>query len=187
MKIYTKTGDAGETSLFGGGRVSKDSVRVEAYGEVDELNAVLGLARSAGLPEDLDALLHRLQEQLFTLGAVLATPVGTKAASYIPELKAEWVEAMEKAIDSFEAELPPMTHFILPGGSPGAGTLHVARTVCRRAERRVIRAMHEGEAPQHAVVFLNRLSDLLFVMARVANKRAGVADVKWIPEKPAGK
>src|SRR5690242_4554125 len=116
MKIYTKTGDSGETGLFGGGRVHKDSVRVDAYGEVDELNASLGLARSLSMPTDLDALLLRLQDQLFTVGAVLATPVGTKASEHIPKLKLEWVTDMETAIDTFETELSPMTHFILPGG-----------------------------------------------------------------------
>ena len=162
----------------------KDSVRVDAYGEVDELNAVLGLARALHMPSDLDALLARLQEQLFTVGAVLATPGGTKASAHIPRIKPEWVSAMEHAIDTFEAELAPMTHFILPGGSQAAATLHLARTVCRRAERHVITALHAGEAPQDVVVYLNRLSDLLFVMARVGNHRAGVEDVKWIPEKP---
>lgn len=184
MKIYTKSGDAGETGLFGGGRVRKDSLRVEAYGEVDELNAVLGLARALNMPGDLDALLARLQEQLFTVGAVLATPPGTKASAYIPHLKPEWVTAMEQAIDTFETELAPMTHFILPGGSQAAATLHLARTVCRRAERHVITALHAGEASAEVVVYLNRLSDLLFIMARVGNHRSGVQDVKWLPEKP---
>lgn len=183
MKIYTKTGDTGETGLFGGGRVRKDSVRVDAYGEVDELNASLGLARSLSMPTDLDALLLRLQDQLFTVGAVLATPVGTKASEHIPQIKPQWVTDMEQAIDTFETELSPMTAFILPGGSQAAAALHLARTVCRRAERRVVAALREGEAQQEVVVYLNRLSDLLFVMARVANHRAGVEDVKWIPEK----
>jgi cob(I)alamin adenosyltransferase len=184
MKIYTKTGDAGETGLFGGGRVGKDDERVDAYGELDELNASLGLARSFPLPADLDALLQRLQDQLFTVGALLATPAGTKASAHIPELKAEWAEAMEKAIDAFETELAPMTAFILPGGTQGASALHLARTVCRRAERRCVPLLREGKIPQAVVVYLNRLSDLLFVMARLANHRAGIADVKWIPEKP---
>jgi cob(I)alamin adenosyltransferase len=185
MKIYTKTGDAGETGLFGGGRVAKDDARVDAYGEVDELNATLGLARGFSLPADMDALLQRLQDQLFTLGAVLATPADTKASAYIPELKAEWAEDMERHIDRFEEELPKMTHFILPGGIQGAAALHLARTVCRRAERRVVPLLREGMIPQAVVVYLNRLSDLLFVMARLANHRAGVPDVKWIPEKPS--
>ncbi|MBM7113960.1 cob(I)yrinic acid a,c-diamide adenosyltransferase [Archangium primigenium] len=185
MKIYTKTGDAGETGLFGGGRVGKDSLRVEAYGEVDELNATLGLVRAMAPPSDLDALLQRLQDQLFTVGAVLATPAGTKASSHIPPLKAEWVTDMERAIDTFETELAPMTHFILPGGSQAAAALHLGRTVCRRAERRVVAALHAGEGSAEAVTYLNRLSDLLFVLARVANHRAGIEDVKWIAEKPS--
>lgn len=185
MKIYTKSGDAGETGLFGGGRVPKDDERVDAYGEVDELNATLGLARGFPMPMDMDALLLRLQDQLFTLGAVLATPADTKASSYIPELKAEWAEDMERAIDSFETELPKMTHFVLPGGTQAAAALHLARTVCRRAERRSVPLLREGKIPQAVVVYLNRLSDLLFVMARLANHRAGVPDVKWIPEKPS--
>jgi cob(I)alamin adenosyltransferase len=184
MKIYTKTGDAGETGLFGGGRVPKDDERVDAYGEVDELNAALGLVRSFSPPPDVDALLQRLQDQLFTVGAVLATPQDTKAAAHIPQIKPEWVEAMEQAIDGFEAELPKMTHFILPGGSQASSALHVARTVCRRAERRVVPLLREGKVLGEVGVFLNRLSDLLFVLARVANHRVGVPDVKWVPEKP---
>ena len=185
MKIYTKTGDAGDTGLFGGGRVGKDHERVDAYGELDELNATMGLVRTFNPPADMDALLHTLQVQLFTVGAVLATPPDTKASSIIPELRAEWAEAMEKAIDTLDAELSPMTHFILPGGTPVASTLHLARTVCRRAERRCVPLLREGKIPQGVVVFLNRLSDLLFVMARVANHRAGIQDVKWIPERPS--
>ncbi|WP_163870155.1 cob(I)yrinic acid a,c-diamide adenosyltransferase [Myxococcus eversor] len=187
MKIYTKTGDAGETGLFGGGRVAKDDARVDAYGEVDELNATLGLARASSLPQELDAMLHRLQDQLFTVGAVMATPAGTKASAHIPALKAEWAADMEHAIDRFESELPTMTHFILPGGTQGAAALHLSRTVCRRAERRAVPLLRDGTIPKDVVVFLNRLSDLLFVMARVANHRAKVEDVKWIPEKPSAK
>jgi cob(I)alamin adenosyltransferase len=170
--------------LFGGGRVSKDDERVDAYGEVDELNATLGLARGFSMTAELDGLLQRLQDQLFTVGAVLATPMEAKAAAHIPQVQPEWVEAMEKAIDGFETELPKMTHFILPGGSQASGALHLARTVCRRAERRVVPMLREGKVPAQVGVFLNRLSDLLFVMARVANHRAGVPDVKWIPERP---
>ncbi|AGC47835.1 MULTISPECIES: cob(I)yrinic acid a,c-diamide adenosyltransferase [Myxococcus] len=184
MKIYTKAGDTGETGLFGGGRVAKDDARVDAYGEVDELNAVLGVARAAGqMPQELDALLQRLQDQLFTVGAVMATPAGTKASAYLPPLKESWAEDMEQSIDRFEAELPKMTHFILPGGTPASAALHLARTVCRRAERRAVPLLRDGTIPKDVVVFLNRLSDLLFVMARVANHRANVPDVKWIPEK----
>src|SRR5262245_27534542 len=137
-RIYTKTGDTGETGLFGGGRVGKDAARIEACGAVDELNAALGLARSFGTPAELDSLLEILQSQLFTLGAVLATPHGAKAEEYIPKLRSQWIDAMEHAIDRFETELSPMTHFILPGGSTVASMLHLARTICRRAERRVV-------------------------------------------------
>jgi cob(I)alamin adenosyltransferase len=181
MKIYTRTGDSGETGLFGGGRVPKDDARVAAYGEVDELNASLGLARAAGVGA-LDATCQLLQDQLFTVGAVLATPLGSKADAHIPHVQPEWVESMEATIDALEAELPPQTHFILPGGTPGSAALHLARTVCRRAERRVVPLFRQSVVDASTVRFLNRLSDLLFVMARAVNHRAGVQDVKWIPE-----
>ena len=187
MKIYTKTGDAGETGLFGGGRVSKADARVDAYGELDELNAFIGLARSAGLPADVDALCQTLQDQLFTVGATLATPKGTKASSFIPPIKPEWAEAMERAMDRYDEEVPKMTHFILPGGTPGASALHVARTVCRRAERRIVPLLQAGEIDAGVIVYVNRLSDLLFVLARLVNHRAGVQDVKWIPDTAATK
>lgn len=182
MKIYTKTGDGGDTSLFGGGRVGKEDPRVEAYGQVDELNAMLGLARAEGLG-DMDALAAELQSQLFTLGAMLATPVGSKAARHIPVLRPEWVAAMEQAIDAFDAELEPLTSFILPGGTKAAAALHVARTVCRRVERRVIPLVRADKVGPEVVVYLNRLSDLLFTMARVANHRAGVKDTPWVAPK----
>jgi cob(I)alamin adenosyltransferase len=182
-RIYTKTGDAGETGLFGGGRVPKDDDRVDAYGEVDELNAALGLARSMGVPPELEALLATLQDQLFTVGAALATPRETKASAYIPPLKAEWIADMERHLDAFAEALPPLTSFILPGGSKAASALHLARTVCRRAERRVVPLMRAGEVDAQIVVFLNRLSDLLFSSARMANLRAGVQDVAWVPRK----
>jgi cob(I)alamin adenosyltransferase len=179
MKIYTKTGDAGDTALFGGGRVGKDDLRVEAYGQVDELNAVLGLARAEGLG-DLDQLTSTLQEQLFTVGSLLATPAGTKAAKAIPQLEEAWVTAMEQAIDAFDRDLAPLTTFILPGGTRAAALLHLARTVCRRAERRVVPLARAGKVEAPVVVYLNRLSDLLFTMARVANRRAQVDDVPWV-------
>jgi cob(I)alamin adenosyltransferase len=182
MKIYTKTGDGGDTALFGGGRVGKDDVRVDAYGQVDELNSVLGLARAEGLG-DLDALTRTLQEQLFTLGSILATPAGTKAAKAIPQLGEAWVGDMERAIDDFDRQLPPLTTFILPGGSRAAALLHLARTVCRRAERRVVPLSRAGKVEPGVVVYLNRLSDLLFTMARVANLRAQVDDVPWTAPK----
>lgn len=184
MSIYTRTGDAGDTGLFGGGRVGKDDPRVDAYGELDELNATIGLARAAGLEPRLEQLAASLQDQLFTVGAVLATPADSKASAHIPKVQPQWAEAMERAIDAMDVELPKMTHFILPGGTPGAAALHVARTVCRRAERRVVPLVRAGKIETAVVVYLNRLSDLLFTMARAANHRAGIEDVKWIPQKP---
>ena len=180
MKIYTRTGDAGQTGLFGGGRVSKDDPRVEAYGQVDELNAALGVARATGLGA-LDPWCQDLQEQLFTVGAVLATPRGTRADAHIPHVREEWIQAMESRIDTLQAELPPQTHFILPGGTPASAGLHLARTVCRRAERAVVPLLREGQVDEVTLRFLNRLSDFLFVLARTANHRAGVGDVPWVP------
>lgn len=182
MPIYTKTGDTGDTGLFGGGRVGKEDPRVEAYGQVDELNAVLGVARAAGLGA-MDALAQALQDQLFTLGSILATPQGSKAEAHIPRLGPTWVTDMERAIDGFDLEIPALTSFILPGGTAAASALHLARTVCRRAERRIVPLSRSGKIGPDAVVYLNRLSDLLFTMARVANARAGVKDVPWQPKK----
>ncbi|MFZ5469777.1 MAG: cob(I)yrinic acid a,c-diamide adenosyltransferase [Myxococcota bacterium] len=179
-RIYTKTGDEGETGLFGGGRVGKDDPRVDAYGEVDELNAVLGWARAEGLGQ-MDALAQSLQDQLFAVGAVLATRIDSKAQSAVPPVRPEWIAEMEGAIDAFDLELTPLRNFILPGGSKAACALHVARTVCRRAERRVVSLARTGQVPMEVVVYLNRLSDLLFTMARIANHRAGVSDVPWYP------
>jgi cob(I)alamin adenosyltransferase len=182
MKIYTKTGDSGDTGLFGGPRVPKDDLRIEAYGTVDELNAQLGLARSESLPPDVDALLGRLQNELFVVGAELATP---QPHPHVPRIEAAHVAALEQAIDQAEAQLPPLREFILPGGTRAAALLHVARAVCRRAERRVVRlSRREGEnvSPQ-VVVYLNRLSDLLFVLARQMNAHSGQGDVAW--QKPS--
>jgi cob(I)alamin adenosyltransferase len=180
MKIYTRTGDSGQTGLFGGGRVAKDDARVVAYGEVDELNAALGVVRATGLG-DLDPWCQDLQDQLFTVGAVLATPRGTRADAHIPHVREEWVTAMERHIDELQETLPPQTHFILPGGTPASAALHLARTVCRRAERSVVPLFRDGQVDELTVRFLNRLSDFLFVLARAANHRAGVKDVPWIP------
>lgn len=182
MKIYTKTGDTGHTALFGGGRVHKDDHRVEAYGQVDELNSVLGLARAEGLGA-LDALVRTLQDQLFTIGSILATPRDAKAAAHIPHLQPAWISAMEAQIDAWDLQLPPLTSFILPGGSKAASWLHLARTVCRRAERHVVSLHREGHAETEVVTYLNRLSDLLFAAARFANLEAGVADVPWVAPK----
>lgn len=181
--IYTKTGDAGETSLFGGGRVGKDDARVEAYGDVDELNSTLGVARAAGLGS-VDPLAGELQAQLFTVGAVLATPSDSKAAHHVPAVDLAWVAAMERAIDTFDGELAPLASFILPGGTPAAAALHLARTVCRRAERRVVPLARARAVTADVVVYLNRLSDLLFTMARVVNHRSGVADTAWRAPRP---
>lgn len=181
--IYTKTGDNGDTALFGGGRVGKEDIRVDAYGQVDELNSVLGVARAEGLGE-MDRLACELMDQLFTIGSVLATPSGSKAEAAIPKVKSGWVIQMEEAIDRFDEELPKLTTFILPGGTKAAAALHHARTVCRRAERRCVPLMRAGKIGTEVIVYLNRLSDLLFTMARVANFRAGVKDVPWQPSKP---
>ena len=178
--IYTKTGDGGDTGLFGGGRVGKEDLRVDAYGQVDELNACLGVARAEGLGA-MDALAGTIQDQLFTLGAVLATPAGSKAQASIPKVKPEWATDMERAIDGFDKELPALKSFILPAGTKAAAALHLARTVCRRAERRVVPLFRAGKVGDDVIVYLNRLSDLLFTMARVANFRASVQDVPWTP------
>ena len=176
--IYTKTGDGGETALFGGGRVGKDDARVEAYGQVDELNSVIGVARAAGLGE-MDEFAQELQNQLFTVGSLLATPPTSKAAAHIPKISPDWAVAMERAIDTFDEKLAPLRQFILPGGTAAAAALHHARTVCRRAERRVVSLARDESVPPEVVVYLNRLSDLLFTMARVANARASYRDVPW--------
>jgi cob(I)alamin adenosyltransferase len=182
-RIYTKTGDEGMTGLFGGGRVAKDDERVEAYGEVDELNAALGLARSLGCGEELDPFLEQLQQQLFTVGAVLATPRASAAAEHIPQIRPEWIQRMETQMDALDQQLPALTQFVLPGGVPGASALHLARTICRRAERRVAPLQRTGYAPPEVLIFLNRLSDLLFMMARRCNQQKGKEDVRWVPSK----
>lgn len=179
MKIYTKTGDGGETGLFAGPRVSKDHPRIEAYGCVDELNTVLGLVRSESLSASVDDLLQRIQCDLFAVGAELATPDpkdhGTELVS------AEDVTFLEQQIDLWESNLPALKQFILPGGTSVAARLHFSRAVCRRAERRVVSlAAAESESiSKQIIVYLNRLSDLLFVLARFANAAAGQADVPW--------
>jgi cob(I)alamin adenosyltransferase len=182
MKIYTKTGDAGETGLFGGGRVAKDHPRVEAYGDVDELNAVLGMARAVELMPRVDEVLVLVQRDLFSLGALLATPDLAKMQQHLDKARIDddRVAQLERTIDDGESELEPLRAFIVPGGTPKSAALHVARTVCRRAERRVIALTHDGvEIPSVVLRYLNRLSDLLFVLARVANRRAGAAEVTW--------
>jgi cob(I)alamin adenosyltransferase len=183
-KIYTKTGDDGRTGLFGGGRVSKDHVRVEAYGDVDELNAVIGVARSADMMPRIDEVLAPVQRDLLAIGALLATPHPEKHKEELEKarISSARIDQLEQAIDDGELELETLKAFILPGGTPKAAALHVARTVCRRAERAIIRLQStekENAVPQVVIVYLNRLSDLLFVLARVANRRAGAGEVTW--------
>lgn len=180
MKIYTRSGDGGDTGLFGGQRVAKTHPRVQAYGVVDELNAALGLAVAQCEDGDLAVRLRSVQARLFDVGADLATPPGTGAAGYVTRVPAAWTAALEAEIDRMEEELTPLDTFILPGGTPTAAALHLARTLCRRAERQVVAARGAGEDVSDAVaVYLNRLGDWLFVAARLANARAGVADVPW--------
>ena len=182
MKIYTKRGDLGETDLFGGPRVSKDHRRVDAYGDVDELNAVLGVCAVETPHDDVRALAHGIQSALFDLGSYLASPdEGRRQAGGIHEPDADAIAGLEQRIDAFEAELEPLRRFILPGGTRAAAAFHVARTVCRRAERRTVSLAREDALDPNAVRYLNRLSDLLFVLARVENRRAGVAEVEWSP------
>jgi cob(I)alamin adenosyltransferase len=181
MKIYTRTGDEGDTALFGGGRVDKDHPRVEAYGDVDELNAALGLARSIEMMPRIDEVLVPVQRDLFAIGALLATPDHEKMKEQLVKARIDdqRIAELERSIDSCEQELEPLRSFIIPGGTPKAAALHVARTVCRRAERRVVSLAHEVELPALVIIYLNRLSDLLFMLARVANRRAGAGEVTW--------
>ena len=181
MKIYTRTGDEGETGLFGGGRVSKDHPRVAAYGDIDELNSVIGLVRATGPAELFQDLLQTIQQDLFAIGGHLATPDPERVQKALEKaaLSEERVAQFERAMDDAERELAPLRAFVLPAGSPKAAALHVARTVCRRAERSVVSLARETEVPGLFLVYLNRLSDLLFTLARLANHRAGVKDVTW--------
>jgi cob(I)alamin adenosyltransferase len=179
-RIYTKTGDAGDTGLFDGTRVPKSDARVDAYGEVDEVSACIGLAR-AHLPQDSDlvALLHDIQQRLFAVGAQLADP-RHRIAKGVEKARLDdtHVADLEAAIDRFQAEVPPLRHFVLAGGGPAGASFHLARAVCRRAERRVV-GLGPDAVDRLVVVYLNRLSDLLFVLARVANQRAGIAEIEW--------
>ncbi|GMV14295.1 MAG: cob(I)yrinic acid a,c-diamide adenosyltransferase [Polyangiaceae bacterium] len=180
MKIYTKTGDSGSTGLFGGERVDKDDARVDGYGTVDETNAAIGVARAAGLTVEIDAVLAAVQSDLFTLGAELACVPGHEARLKLALLGGPDIERLERAIDTAEEGLAPLTSFVLPGGTPGAAALHAARTACRRAERRVVALRRASPVRDEVIVYLNRLSDLLFVLARRANHAAGVTDVPWV-------
>ena len=181
MKIYTKTGDTGDTGLFGGGRVPKSHARVAAYGDVDELNSALGVARATAPVDLFDAELEAIQRDLFAIGGHLATPDPDKvrAALAKAELSEARVGVFERLIDDADRELPPLTAFVLPAGAPKAAALHLARTICRRAERTVVALGLETEVPPLFLVYLNRLSDLLFTLSRLANHRDGRGDVTW--------
>src|SRR5687767_13249677 len=182
VKIYTKTGDDGSTGLFGNERVAKDALRVEAYGTVDEANSVIGTALAAGAPAELARVLLDLQARLFDLGADLATPRGHRPdPSYLTRIDDSHVTALEALIDRFDAELPPLTNFVLPGGTATSAQLHQARAVARRAERLLVTLGRTEDLGPSLLRFVNRLSDLLFVLARWANHAAGVADVPWRP------
>ena len=183
MKIYTKTGDDGSTGLFGGERIPKDHFRIEAYGTVDETNSVLGIVRShaADHPEHsfMDSLMHQIQSELFVLGADLATPNDAKVN--VPRIEEAHIQHLEQTIDTLDNQLPPLKHFILPAGSVLASYLHLARTTCRRAERQTVKLGHNSSINPMAIQYLNRLSDLLFVLARWANLKLGLNEEAWRP------
>ncbi len=178
-RVYTRTGDDGSTGLGGGQRVPKDSARIEAYGTVDELNSTLGVALASGLDERLAAALRRIQNELFHLGSDLCYREEDKARKPVPVIGQRHVDALEELLDELTDRLGPLTNFILPGGSPGAAQLHVARTVCRRAERLLIALARQEPIGPFVVPYVNRLSDALFVMARYENQAKGLADVFW--------
>ena len=181
MKIYTKTGDRGETGLFGGGRVPKDHPRVAAYGDIDELNSVIGVVRATASQQFFDPLLESIQRDLFAIGGHLATPDPGRVAKSLEKgaITAERISEFERQMDDADRTLPPLRAFVLPAGSSTAATLHLGRTVCRRAERSVVHLAHDHEVPELFIVYLNRLSDLLFTLARLANLRDGISDVTW--------
>jgi cob(I)alamin adenosyltransferase len=189
MKIYTKTGDTGTTALFGGTRVPKDHIRIESYGTVDELNSHIGLLRDREMDTHYKEVLIEVQDRLFTVGAILATPP-EKAVKKNGELRLQNlgiidgdIEFLEKEIDSMEESLPPMTHFILPGGHTTVSYCHIARCVCRRAERLAVHLDHNEQVDENAIKYLNRLSDYLFVLARKLTYDLKADEVKWIPRK----
>ena len=180
MKIYTKGGDKGETGLFGGDRVPKNSERIEAYGTIDELNSFIGLAVTEVKSEEIKALLQKIQNQLFTAGSDLATPINEKNKKYnIPRVPEEFFKEAEEQIDRFDAKLETLQNFILPGGTKSAAMLNICRTVCRRAERRVVALNASSKIGENIIIFLNRLSDLFFVLSRYENMISGIPDVIW--------
>lgn len=180
MKIYTKTGDKGDTSLFGGQRVPKDALRIEAYGTIDELNSILGIVLAENSDRRVGDILTLVQKELFALGADLATP-RSAASKIIKRFEPKDAYTLEKLIDGLESHIKPLKSFILPGGSAVAARIHFARTVCRRAERAVVRLSRNEDIGDGITVYLNRLSDLLFVLARYANHAAGIPEIKWKP------
>jgi len=180
VKIYTKTGDGGETSLHGGKRTRKDTLRIDSYGTIDELNSHIGLILAIDQQNILKEFLGSVQDELFVLGADLATPVGDNGKK-VKRINASHAERIEKLIDIIEAKLKPLSTFILPGGSELGGQIHVARTVCRRAERLVVALSKKEAIGPHLVIYLNRLSDFLFVLARYANSRLGAGETQWRP------
>lgn len=179
FRIYTKTGDDGTTGLFGGTRVHKDDLRIEAYGTVDELNAILGIALTCDMPENAREELTQISSTLFTLGADLATPLDPPPSYAIPRMTVDHVNNLERWIDAHDEVLEQLKAFILPGGTPAAAYLHLARTVCRRAERCTVALARRDDIGDHVVTYLNRLSDYLFTAARAVNHAAGVQDVPW--------
>lgn len=182
MKIYTKNGDRGETSLLGGHRVSKDALRIEAYGTVDELNSALGIARAHKPSAEVDEILGLVQSDLFVLGADLAAS-GEKRSAMVEPVNQEQIERLENTIDTLDAKLPSLKTFIIPGGSPLAAQLHLARTICRRAERLVVRLSKNETVDPLCTIYLNRLSDALFVIARYVNQTDGVREIPWVSSK----
>ena len=181
MKIYTKTGDDGTTGLFGGKRVAKFSAGIEAYGTVDELNAVIGVALTHDLHAKVSEPLQHISSLLFTVGSDLATPQDASQKSSVPAITEEHVDFLEKWIDAYQEHLPALRNFILPGGSPGGAHLHLARTVCRRAERAIVALKQDEEINPIVLRFINRLSDYFFVAARFVNAKEGHDDIEWKP------
>lgn len=179
MKIYTKTGDDGTTGLFNGIRVKKNAPRVEVYGTVDELNSIIGLVNSSGLPKEMEKIFEKISLTLFNLGSDLATPLNPPAKFQVPRITLENIEELEKEIDKYDDKLPTLKNFILPGGTMPAAFLHQARTVCRRAERLAVELSENEDIGEYAVKYLNRLSDFLFTAARMANHLAGKEDKIW--------
>ncbi len=182
FKIYTKTGDDGTTGLYGGARVAKYDLRIEAYGTVDELNSYIGLIRDQPLDHDSIKVLLEIQDRLFTIGSILAVQPGKKNLS-VPSLLAEDLELLEKEIDRMDKELPPMKNFILPGGHTTVSFIHIARCVCRRAERLTVHLSSQNEVDSLIIKYLNRLSDYLFTLARLTAKNMGASEQPWLPRK----